>query len=115
MPGTVLRNIALWHQLYLTAKPSHVGGRCGRASLPSALSYDLQSSDEGIELPVRRCLVPIVRQWAVAPFQGGAIPRDWIFDGMLTVTFLRIKKFKLSNYTTMIYNNLYDGVCSAIQ
>jgi hypothetical protein len=27
--------------LYLAAKPSHVGGRCGRDSLPSAPAYGL--------------------------------------------------------------------------
>jgi hypothetical protein len=32
--------------------------RCGRASLPPALAYDLQSTDEGTGLPVRRRLVP---------------------------------------------------------
>jgi hypothetical protein len=47
MLGVVLGDIASWHQLYLAAKSSHVGGRCGRASLPFALSYGLQSSDEG--------------------------------------------------------------------
>jgi hypothetical protein len=26
--------------LYLVSKPSHVGGRCGRASLPFAPAYD---------------------------------------------------------------------------
>jgi hypothetical protein len=27
--------------LYLVAKHSHMGGQCGRAVLPSALTYDL--------------------------------------------------------------------------
>jgi hypothetical protein len=58
MPGTVLGDVALWYQLYLAAKPSHVGCQCGWASLPSTSSYDLQSSDEGTEPPARRCLVP---------------------------------------------------------
>jgi hypothetical protein len=44
-------------------------GQCGWASLPSALSYGLQLSDEGIELPVKRCLVPSCYSG------GGTFPR----------------------------------------
>jgi hypothetical protein len=47
MPRTVLGDVASWRWLYLAAKPSHVGGRCGWASLHSAPSYGLQSSVEG--------------------------------------------------------------------
>jgi hypothetical protein len=56
MPGTVLADVSSWCRHYLAA--SHVGDRCGHASLPSAPSYSLQSSDEGTELLVRHCLVP---------------------------------------------------------
>jgi hypothetical protein len=41
MSRKVLGNVDSWRQLYLAAKPSHMGGRSGRASLPSALSYAL--------------------------------------------------------------------------
>jgi hypothetical protein len=61
MPGIVLGDVASWRRLYLAAKPSHVRGRgcqCGRASLSSAPSYDLQSLVEGTMLHVRHCLVP---------------------------------------------------------
>jgi hypothetical protein len=37
-PETILEEVAS-QCLYLTDKPSHVGGRYGRASLPSALTY----------------------------------------------------------------------------
>jgi hypothetical protein len=65
MLGMVLRDVALQHWLYFTAKPSHVGGRCEQASLPFVPSYSLQSSIKGIELPVKRCLVPSYgsRRW----------------------------------------------------
>jgi hypothetical protein len=53
-------------------------------SLPPAPSYNLQPSDEGIGLPVRRCLVSSL-QWVVAPFRGMWIPRAQIFGGVLTV------------------------------
>jgi hypothetical protein len=33
------------------------GGRCGRASLPPAPTYGMQSSNEGTWLPARHCLV----------------------------------------------------------
>jgi hypothetical protein len=42
MPGAVLGDVASWNRLYLAARPCHAEGRCGRASLPSALSYYLQ-------------------------------------------------------------------------
>jgi hypothetical protein len=58
MTGMVIGGIALWHRLSLVAKLSHVVCRCGQDSLPSATSYDLQSSVEGTKLPVRRCFVP---------------------------------------------------------
>jgi hypothetical protein len=58
MSEMVLGDVASWHRLYLAAKPSHVEDRCRWASLPSAPSYDLQSSDKGIELLVRCYLVP---------------------------------------------------------
>jgi hypothetical protein len=82
MPETVLRDVASWHRLYLVAKPSHVGGggRCRWARMPSAPSYDLQSSVEGIELLVRHCLVP-----SCPPFWGVRSSRAWIFDGVLTI------------------------------
>jgi hypothetical protein len=57
MPETVFRDIASWCRLYLAAKPSHMGEQCGWASLPSALSYGLLSSGEGIEFSARCCLV----------------------------------------------------------
>jgi hypothetical protein len=48
--------------------------RCGRASLPPALAYDLQSTDEGTGLPVRRRLVPSCNsgQWRFT--RGYTIP-----------------------------------------
>jgi hypothetical protein len=58
MPGMVLGDVGSWCQLYLAIKPSHVEGRCGWASQPSAPSYGLRLLDGGTELPVRRCLVP---------------------------------------------------------
>jgi hypothetical protein len=36
--GMILREVASWC-LYLAAKPSHVRGQCGWASLPSAPAY----------------------------------------------------------------------------
>jgi hypothetical protein len=74
MLETVLGYVALWCWLYFTAKPSHVGGQCGWARLPSAPTYDLQLSDEGTGLPARRCLV-LSLLWAVAPFRGMRSPR----------------------------------------
>jgi hypothetical protein len=38
MPETILREVASGC-LYLVTKPSHVGGSCGWASLPSAPTY----------------------------------------------------------------------------
>jgi hypothetical protein len=58
MPRMVHGVIALWHQLYLAAIPSHVTSRCGWTSLPFAPSYGMQSLDKGAELPARRYLVP---------------------------------------------------------
>jgi hypothetical protein len=69
----ILWDVASWHRLYLVAKPFHVGGRCGWASLPSAPSYDLQSPVEGIELPIRRCLVPSCGSWCWHLWGGGFI------------------------------------------
>jgi hypothetical protein len=34
MPGTILRDIASWHRLYLAAKPSHVGVNVDGLSCP---------------------------------------------------------------------------------
>jgi hypothetical protein len=85
MLGTVLGDIALWHWFYLAAKPSQRGGRCGWASMPSALSYGLQSSNDGTELPIRRCLVPSCCSGQLCLSGGMRSPWAWIFDGVLTV------------------------------
>jgi hypothetical protein len=58
MPGTVLGVIASWHRLYLTAKPSHVWGRGGWASLPPHHPIAYSHQLRGAELPIRHCLVP---------------------------------------------------------
>jgi hypothetical protein len=49
-------------RLYLSAKPSHMGGRCGQASLPSLLAYGSELSDEGTWLICQAlsCLVAVV-------------------------------------------------------
>jgi hypothetical protein len=75
MPKMVLGDVALWRQFYLAAKPSHVRGRCGWASLPSAPSYDMQSSDEGSELSARHCLVPSCSSGRWHLFGGCEAPR----------------------------------------
>jgi hypothetical protein len=82
---TILRDVASWRWLYLAAKPSHMAGWCGRARMPSAPSYDLQSSDEGTELSTRRCLVPSCDNWWWRLSRGVWSPWAWIFYGVLTV------------------------------
>jgi hypothetical protein len=67
MPETILGDVASRHWLYLAARPSHLGGRCGQASLLPAPSYGLHPSDEVTGLPIRRCLVPSL-QWVVVRF-----------------------------------------------
>jgi hypothetical protein len=47
----------------LGGQPSHVGGQCGRASLPSVPAYSLQPPNEGTRPSARRCLV-LSLQWA---------------------------------------------------
>jgi hypothetical protein len=51
MLRSVPGEVALWCHLYLAF------------SLPSTLSYGLESSDEGIELPSMHCLVPSCGNW----------------------------------------------------
>jgi hypothetical protein len=87
MTGMVISGIALWHRLSLVAKLSHVVCRCGQDSLPSATSYDLQSSVEGTKLPVRRCFVPSCGSgwWRLSKGGRGMKLPAWIFDGVLTI------------------------------
>jgi hypothetical protein len=73
--------------LYLVAKPSHVGGRCGQASLPSASAIGPQLLDEGTTPSARRHIVLSLR-WVVGPFWGCEAPRALIFDGKLTTRYL---------------------------
>jgi hypothetical protein len=58
---------------HLVAKPSHMGDRCGQASLPSAPAYIPYLPDEGIG-PSARCRLVLSLQWAVVPFGGCEAP-----------------------------------------
>jgi hypothetical protein len=39
MSGTVLRDVALWHQLYLATKPSHVGADVNGLAYPCTVLW----------------------------------------------------------------------------
>jgi hypothetical protein len=60
--------------LYLVAKPSHMGDRCGQASLPFAPAYGLELLDEGT-WPSTRCHLVLSLQWTVVLFEGCEAPR----------------------------------------
>jgi hypothetical protein len=55
--------------LYLAAKPSHMRVDVNGLANPPAMSYDPQSSHEGIGPPASHWLVPSL-QWVVAPLCG---------------------------------------------
>jgi hypothetical protein len=72
MPRTVLGDVASWHRLDLATKPSHMGDRCGWASLPFALPPALICRGDRASRQVLPC--PTMRHCVVAPFWGVQSP-----------------------------------------
>jgi hypothetical protein len=84
MPWTALGDVVSWHQLYLAAKPSHVGVDVDRLAYPlhRPMACYHQTRDQGfLSGTVLSCHVTMV----VASFRGMRSPQAWIFDGVLSV------------------------------
>jgi hypothetical protein len=84
MPKMVLRDVASWHRPYLTAKPSHVGSRCGWATYalhhPTACSHLTRGHTflSGATSSYRAVVGGRI-------FSRGRSPRARIFDGVFIV------------------------------